>query len=156
VQLNFIWIGATRDPRFSELERRYFERIRRMIPSHLSAVPELKKSDPRAHAAQLRREEAALRRSIGDGSYLISLDERGREMKSTEFSSFLGDMLSRPVDRLTFVAGGFLGIPEGILEESDLKLALSRLTLPHELARIVLLEQVYRALTILKGMSYHK
>ena len=77
-------------------------------------------------------------------------------MKSTEFSSFLGDMLSRPVDRLTFVAGGFLGIPEGILEESDLKLALSRLTLPHELARIVLLEQVYRALTILKGMSYHK
>jgi 23S rRNA (pseudouridine1915-N3)-methyltransferase len=156
VQLSFLWIGATRDPRFSELERRYFERIQRFIPSDLSAVPELKKRDPRLRAAQLRREEAALRRRIDDGSYLVSLDERGREMKSSEFSSFLGGMLSRPVNGLTFVVGGFLGIPEGILEDSNLKLALSRLTLPHELARVVLLEQVYRALTILRGMSYHK
>ena len=77
-------------------------------------------------------------------------------MGSTELSSFLGGMLSRPIDCLTFVVGGFLGIPEGILEGSDLKLALSQFTLPHELARVVLLEQVYRALTILKGMSYHK
>ncbi len=156
MQLSFLWIGATKDPRFSDLEQRYFERIQRLVPSHLSTVREMKKSDPRVHAAQLKREEKALRRRIGDGSYLISLDERGREMKSIEFSSFLGDLLSRPMDRLTFLVGGFVGIPEGILEDSDLKLALSRFTLPHELARVVLLEQVYRALTIFRGMSYHK
>jgi 23S rRNA (pseudouridine1915-N3)-methyltransferase len=156
VQLSFLWIGTTRDPRYSELERRYFDRIRKLVPARLSAVSELRKHDPRAQAAQLGREEEALRRRIGAGSYLVSLDERGREMESAEFASFLGGMLSRPVDRLTFVVGGFLGIPEGILAQSDLKLMLSRFTLPHELARVVLLEQVYRALTILKGMSYHK
>ena len=156
MQLSFLWVGTTKDPRYSELERRYFEKIRKLVPSRLSAVAELRKSDPRTQAAQLKREEEALRRRIGNRSYVISLDERGREMESAEFASFLGGMLSRPVDRLTFVVGGFLGIPEGVLERSDVRLALSRFTLPHELARVVLLEQVYRALTILKGMSYHK
>jgi 23S rRNA (pseudouridine1915-N3)-methyltransferase len=77
-------------------------------------------------------------------------------MTSRQFAGFLERLLNRGVSETTFLIGGYLGIPEELKTKAEKTMSLSRLTLPHELARVVLLEQTYRAATILKGMPYHK
>jgi 23S rRNA (pseudouridine1915-N3)-methyltransferase len=84
-------------------------------------------------------------------SEIILLDERGREFSSPEFSEFFG----REARRVVFVIGGALGFDQSFSKRSFTKISLSKMTLPHELARVVLLEQIYRAATIVTGKSYH-
>ena len=100
-------------------------------------------------------EAEGLEKHIKD-DYIICLIDKGREMSSTDFARFIqerGETSGRP---LAFVAGGFLGLAERFLDRADLRLSLSRMTLSHELCRLVLLEQIYRSLTILRGLSYAK
>jgi len=87
--------------------------------------------------------------------YIICLFDRGKEMSSTELAQFIGERMAsaRPT---AFVVGGFAGLAAGLLEKANLHLSLSRMTFSHELCRVALLEQVYRALTILKGKRYAK
>ena len=84
-------------------------------------------------------------------SEIIILDERGKEFTSVEFTDFF----SREARRIVFVIGGALGFGENFAKRSFTKISLSKMTLPHELARVVLLEQIYRAATIAQGKSYH-
>jgi len=91
-----------------------------------------------------------------NNDYIICLVDDGKEMSSVEFARFLEKCQLRPCRSLAFVVGGFLGLAGRILERADFRLSLSRMTFSHELARIVLLEQVYRSLTILKGKHYAK
>ena len=91
-----------------------------------------------------------------DGAYVICLEDRGKEMTSDEFARFLRGRERESGTPLAFVVGGFLGLADRIAERADLKMSLSRMTFSHELARVVLLEQVYRALTIVGGRHYAK
>jgi len=77
-------------------------------------------------------------------------------MSSPEFTRFLRDLASRSTRRVTFVVGGFMGLSERILKRADFLLSLSKMTFSHELSRIILLEQIYRALTLLRGRQYAK
>ncbi|OGQ06266.1 MAG: hypothetical protein A2W61_02235 [Deltaproteobacteria bacterium RIFCSPLOWO2_01_44_7] len=88
--------------------------------------------------------------------YLIALDERGKTFSSTEFAKWLEDQKLRSVKNLVFFVGPAGGVPEEIKKRANLLLSLSTMTLQHELALVVLLEQIYRACTILKGEPYHK
>lgn len=88
--------------------------------------------------------------------YIICLFDKGREMKSEQFARFLEKTgLDYPYS-LTFVVGGFLGLADSIIQRANYLLSLSRMTFSHELTRVILLEQVYRSLTILKGKQYAK
>ncbi len=86
---------------------------------------------------------------------VIACDERGMQMTSSEFASFM-DRLSQETHNVLFCIGDAEGLPEVIIEQAQSQLALSQMTLPHDLARTVLLEQLYRAYTILQGHPYHK
>jgi len=156
VQLKFLWVGATRNSCYVRAEADYLKRIRRSVPCEQISVREARKTDPRARSSGLNRELEAVRQKLKDGTYLVALDEAGRELTSVEFSRFLNEMLVGPIQEVTFVCGGHLGLSEQLLSQCDFRLSLSRFTLPHELARVVLLEQVYRALSILKGLPYHR
>lgn len=90
------------------------------------------------------------------GGYKIALDERGREHSSASFAARIGDLETRSVGQLSFLLGGANGHGEALKEAADELWSLSRLTLPHELARLVLLEQLYRAETIRAGHPYHR
>lgn len=87
--------------------------------------------------------------------WLVALDERGKSLDSVEFSRYLGKAQTGAKD-LLFVIGGDEGLEDSVRQAAHLTLSLSRMTLPHRLARLVLIEQIYRAFTLLKGEPYHK
>jgi 23S rRNA (pseudouridine1915-N3)-methyltransferase len=87
---------------------------------------------------------------------VVLLDERGREMDSRALAGFLEKHMLAGTSQITFVIGGHAGVSERVKERADFMLALSRMTLTHEMARVLLIEQVYRAFTILRGLPYQK
>ncbi|MDD5437586.1 MAG: 23S rRNA (pseudouridine(1915)-N(3))-methyltransferase RlmH [Patescibacteria group bacterium] len=112
-----------------------------------SAKPDVRKAQ--------RREAESLLKNLPEDAYLIALDEHGKQFTSEEFSSVLvreAD-LGRPI---VFFIGGSWGLDEELLSKANLKLSFGKMTLPHSLARVVLLEQIYRALMISEGRMYHK
>ncbi len=101
-------------------------------------------------------EEARLISRISQGAVVVVLTREGREMGSRGLSAFLEEQAVRSTPQVCFVVGGAFGLGDGIGKRASLRLSLSSMTLPHELARLLLLEQLYRAGTILRGEPYHK
>ncbi|MFQ5738425.1 MAG: 23S rRNA (pseudouridine(1915)-N(3))-methyltransferase RlmH [Acidobacteriota bacterium] len=156
MKLRFLWIGETRDANLLQLEEKYLERLQRFSSVERVSVPELSKRDPRQTSAQMAREARLLQKKLGRCTCLICLDESGRQLTSRDVAAFLEERMNRGVSEITFLVGGYLGTPQLIKERAHENWALSRMTLPHELARIVLLEQVYRAACRVRGRPYHK
>ncbi|HOW85866.1 MAG TPA: 23S rRNA (pseudouridine(1915)-N(3))-methyltransferase RlmH [Candidatus Aminicenantes bacterium] len=155
MRLKFLWPGKTKNPDLRGLQGFYEARIRSFATVEIIETREARGLEEK-HADKIRDLEArGLERHL-DGAYVICLDDRGREMSSPEFARFLRGRERESGTPLVFVVGGFLGFADRIVERADLKLSLSRLTFSHELARVVLLEQVYRALTIVGGRHYAK
>jgi len=156
VKLQFLWIGRTRDSLFVNIEDRYLKRVEKFFPTRRTMIPELKKSDPRARTAGMEQDAKQIRRRIGPKTYLVAVDPQGEELSSPELAGFLDRLIDRGVSETTFVVGGSRGLPAAIRDSAQTKLSLTRMTLPHRLARVLLLEQVYRAITISRGLPYHK
>ncbi|MCR2044827.1 23S rRNA (pseudouridine(1915)-N(3))-methyltransferase RlmH [Anaerosalibacter massiliensis] len=93
---------------------------------------------------------------LSNNSYIISLDIKGKNFSSEEFSKKIEDITLGGTNDITFIIGGSLGLSEEILNKSNFKLSFSKMTFPHQLMRIILLEQIYRGFRIMKGEPYHK
>ena len=156
MRLRFLWVGKTRDPHWVGLEERYLERLRRFFSTERTTVRDLKKTDPRQYKARIRKEAESIEEKFLRADYRVVLDQEGKQYNSQQFASLLEKSMNQGISELAFLAGGCHGIPDQIKDLGHLRLSLSKLTMPHELARILLLEQVYRALTILRGWPYHK
>jgi 23S rRNA (pseudouridine1915-N3)-methyltransferase len=104
----------------------------------------------------LIEEGKAIVQFLEPANYLIALDRAGKSRDSEEFAQLLRRQIDGGIRKIDFLIGGPVGIDEKIIEKANFKLTLSTMTLPHELARVVLLEQLYRAFTILRGEPYHK
>ena len=156
MRLRFFWIGKTKDPLLVKVEEKYLQRIAQHLPVQTTLVPDFKKIDPRQESAQSEREAQQIEKTLSPKTYLVVLDSLGEELTSPQLASSLADRMNRGVSEVTFLVGSHLGIPQRIKDRANLKLSLTKLTLPHELARVVLLEQIYRAVTIIKGLPYHK
>lgn len=154
MKLHFVWIGKSKDRHAAALVDDYLARIKRFAPCAVSEWKEPTGStDERRVVAA---ESAKLLKAVERDDFVILLDEDGREMSSTELADFIGQRQQSGTKRLAFVIGGFAGVSDEVKQRAQLQLALSRLTLTHELARVVLTEQVYRAYTLLAGLPYHK
>jgi 23S rRNA (pseudouridine1915-N3)-methyltransferase len=153
VKLRVLAVGRDRSGLYAPAVEEYAARLGRYVKFELVEVPEARKlaGTPRARD----EEGAALLGKLGPRERLIALDERGMELTSAAFAERLGRWLARGQD-VAFVIGGSDGLAAEVLERADEKLALSRFTLAHRLARLVLVEQLYRAMTILRGEPYHK
>ncbi len=103
---------------------------------------------------QMREEEKAITRYLRPNDFVVLLDETGKEMRSIEFSHWLNKSLSRR-QRIVFVTGGPYGFSKEIKQQYAEKLSLSKMTFSHEMVRLIFLEQLYRAFTIMKGQKYH-
>ena len=104
----------------------------------------------------LDKERASIERRIPPGALVVALCIEGREMDSDGLSGFLADCAVRGASRLCFIVGGSFGLHDDIKKGADLRLSMSRMTFPHNLARVVLLEQLYRAFNTAEGGKYHK
>lgn len=153
MRLHFVWVGKTKDRRCAGLVEEYLERIRRFAPVEVSEIREPGGDDPEM---VMRREGARLSAAIENDDLVVILDEKGAPMSSTELAGFIQRQQTSGTKRIALIIGGFAGIDEQLKGRADQLLSLSRFTLTHELARVVLTEQVYRAFTILAGFPYHK
>ena len=153
-RLRVLWPGKTKKPEWRALQEFYLARIRQLVPCELVETREAKGLKDR-EAEKIKKIEAEnLEKHLGD-DYIIGLFDRGKEMSSENLARFLGARLSssRPT---AFIVGGFAGLASDLLKKVHFELSLSRMTFSHELCRIALLEQIYRALTIVKGKNYAK
>ena len=153
MRLRLLSVGKDRSGLYAPAVEEYAKRISRYVKFSVEEVPEARKA---AGTPRARDEEAAsLLDRIADGERVVLLDERGREETSLEFARRVGGWVEGARD-VTLVLGGSDGHGEAIRTRATETISLSRLTMAHRLARLVLLEQVYRAFTILRRDPYHK
>ena len=140
MKLRIAWIGKTKEPAIQSLTAEYLKRLSRYVDAQGLAL----------------KDESALLKLCGSAKQtLVLLDSRGKQLSSEEFAEFLRNHQDRNPLPLLFAVGPANGFSAETRQEAKLLLSLGKMTLAHELARVVLLEQLYRALTILKGHPYH-
>jgi len=151
VKIKIAWIGKTKEPAIQALTDDYLKRIARYVPVEGLAL--------RDEAALLqlcgRAAPGKSSKPAGGKSTLVLMDSRGKQLSSEEFARFLGDYQDCNPLPIVFAVGPADGFSEAVRGAAQHTLSLGKMTLAHELARVVLLEQVYRAFTILKGHPYH-
>jgi 23S rRNA (pseudouridine1915-N3)-methyltransferase len=110
-----------------------------------------------AQTSQVKcREAERLLKRVKDGSYIILLDLAGQQLDSEDFSAKLENIMLTGNSHITFIIGGSLGLDQSLISAANYRMCLSKMTFPHQLARLILLEQVYRAFKIMKNETYHK
>jgi 23S rRNA (pseudouridine1915-N3)-methyltransferase len=143
VRLRLAWIGKTKEAAIASLTAEYVKRISRYVPTETSELSN----------------EAALLKSVQKpgrtAPVLVLLDSRGKQLSSEELAQFLQEHQDRGTQELVFAIGPSDGWSEEALKSANIRISFGKMTLAHELARIVLLEQIYRGWTILKGHPYH-
>lgn len=153
MKIRVLAVGRDRSGLYRPALEEYARRLGRYARFEVVETPEARRH---AGTPRARDEEGeAILARLRDGERVVALDERGREPSSEELAGRLGAWLAGGHD-LAFVVGGADGLAEAVKARADEALSLSRLTLAHRLARLVLLEQLYRAFTILRGEPYHK
>ncbi len=148
-----VWVGKTRNLSLDSLIGDYRKRISYFCELVIREVRPAKVShEPR----MLVVEQQGLLRTIKPTDFLILLDQDGRSLTSERFAALIQKRLEQPVRALVFIVGGHAGVSEAVKERADFTLSLSQMTVTHEMARCLLLEQIYRAFTILNHLPYHK
>lgn len=133
----------------------YAERMKKYVPFEIKVIPPPKKSKNLSEE-QYKQEEAKLIEKFFQASdYLILLDEKGKAMNSRKFAEFIQDKMNHGVKNLVFVIGGHYGFPESIKGKAHGLFSLSEMTFSHQVVRVMFMEQIYRAMTILNNEPYH-
>ena len=151
MKLRVLWVGKNRDPWVKEVVAEYAGRIRRYAPLELCEA----RDEMGAEADEMRRRECErLEKLVPPGATLVLLDERGEQMDSPGLAAYIGKQRDCGTGELVFAIGGAYGFSEEFRRRGRL-LALSKMTFTHQMVRVFLLEQIYRAFTILNNEPYH-
>ncbi|MBX6379982.1 MAG: 23S rRNA (pseudouridine(1915)-N(3))-methyltransferase RlmH [Thermoflavifilum aggregans] len=149
-----IWaIAKKTDPKLEKAISEYAERLNHFIPLHTELIPP---AQPTTDFQAARRIEAdRVLQRLREKDYLVLLDEHGKAFSTTEWAAWMAERQMENISRLIFVIGGAYGMDEQLKQKARLMISLSRLTFPHQLARLILTEQLYRVFTILHHQPYH-
>jgi 23S rRNA (pseudouridine1915-N3)-methyltransferase len=148
-------VGKTTDKHFVASIQEYVQRISHYIPFSIEVIPELKGTKNLSEKEQKEREGELILKSFLPGDYIVLLDEHGNERRSIEFAQWMQKKMSAGPKRLIFVVGGPYGFSEAVYAAAQEKVSLSQMTLSHQMIRLLFVEQIYRAMTILNGEPYH-
>jgi 23S rRNA (pseudouridine1915-N3)-methyltransferase len=146
MKFRFIWVGRTKNKHWLALQDDYLQRLGRFVKFEIT---ELKDDTKEAEGKKILE-------SLNANSFLCVLDVLGKEISSHDLAKKIEIWQNESVKEIAFVIGGFAGLSPKVVEKSDFSLSLSRLTLTHEAARVVLTEQIYRAFTIINNFPYQK
>ncbi len=146
-KISFLWVGKTKEPWIKNGIEIYLKKIKHFVKIDVHTLKDTKRDG--------RSREASIVDAIPRDSFCVILDERGRSFTSEAFSKFISQRLTQPPNHIVFLLGGPYGLSPATKDKGDFILSLSPMTFTHEMARVILLEQVYRALTIEKGLPYH-
>jgi 23S rRNA (pseudouridine1915-N3)-methyltransferase len=156
LRLTLIAVGRVAEPFIREACDHYSERIRRYARFSLTVVPEERVSSAGHKSYILRREGEKIRTRLPGDAVVVALDERGQALTSEAFARILEKWSQWGSKEVAFILGGPYGLEGTLRNEADHCLSLSSMTLTHGIARMFLLEQIYRACTLLRGEPYHK
>ena len=145
-------VGRTVEPHFITAINDYVQRTRRYLTFDLEVIPELKNTRNLTPEVQKEKEAELILKALQPGDYLVLLDEGGREFRSVEFAAFMEQKIPK---RLIFLVGGPYGFSPKVYEAAREKISLSRMTFSHQMVRLLFVEQLYRAMTIIHGTPYH-
>lgn len=133
----------------------YCKRLKRYVPFSIRCLPDLKNTRKLSEPQQKEAEGRLIIASLSQSDLVILLDERGKMYTSIEFSGFINSAMVSGRKRLVFVVGGPYGFSQEVYDRADGKLSLSKMTFSHEMVRLFFTEQIFRAMTILRGEPYH-
>jgi 23S rRNA (pseudouridine1915-N3)-methyltransferase len=139
MKLRVVWIGKTKSPQLARLCEDYIGRIKHFLPLEISEV-----------------REAKLPAALDPSDRVVVLDAKGKLWTSEAFAKFIEQHMTLDPRRLTFVIGDYAGLPPEVQKRADIQWSLSPLTFTHDLSRVLLLEQLYRALSIIQNFPYSK
>jgi 23S rRNA (pseudouridine1915-N3)-methyltransferase len=157
MKFRLLWPRSTADAELAAVVDRYLNRIKHFFPIEVVEIAPGKGGQSAKDAAIIRaRDSAALLAAIPQKGFVAVLDERGQPFDSLKFAKWLERLTVDQPHGVTFVMGGDVGLDDSIRQRADKVLCLSAMTLPHQLARVVLVEQIYRACTLMRNIPYHK
>jgi len=146
MKFRFVWVGKTKDANWRALQEEYLQRLSHFVKFEITEIKDAGKET----------ESKRILENVNQSPFVCLLDVKGRSLSSPELAKELEKWQNRGLKEVTFIIGGAEGVASEVVEKADISLSLSFLTFTHDMARVVLLEQLYRAFTIIKGFPYQK
>jgi 23S rRNA (pseudouridine1915-N3)-methyltransferase len=148
-------VGRTVEKHFVTAIDDYVQRTKRYTTFDMEVIPELKNTKSLSFEQQKEREGELICKAIQPGDVVVLLDERGKEMRSVEFADYMERKMNTVNKRLVFVIGGPYGFSQRVYDMASEKISMSKMTFSHQMIRLIFVEQIYRAMTIINGGPYH-
>lgn len=159
MKITVIGVGRLKEKYWQAAIDEYSKRLSKYVKLDIIEVPDEKAPENLSAAEEeivKKNEGERILKNIRDGAYVIALAINGKMLGSEELSEFLNERMVRGAGHIVFVIGGSLGLSKEVLDRTDYKLSFSKMTFPHQMMRVILLEQFYRAVKIMKNEPYHK
>ena len=152
MKINIVCVGKIKEQFFTDAIKEYQKRLSKFCDMKIVEVQEASNYKNLDEKSKLEG-ELLLNKSKG---FIIALDGGSKQLSSEEFAGVISDKMINGVSEISFIIGGSNGLSDDVLNKSNLKVSFGKITFPHQLFRVVLSEQIYRAFTIINGMPYHK
>lgn len=159
INISVLCVGKIKEKYFTSAIEEYLKRLTRYANLNIIEVKDEPTPDnpsPREKEVVLEKESSRILEKIPDNAFVVALCIEGRQMSSEKLAEKISTLASQGESRLVFVIGGSMGLADEVKNRANLKLSFSEMTFPHQLMRVILLEQLYRAFSIQNGGKYHK
>ncbi len=155
MKITLLLVGKTVNKDFVKLIDEYAGRVKHYIGFEIVTIPELKNTKSLSAEQQKQAEGELILKQLQGGDHVVLLDEHGKEFRSIEFADWMTRKMNTVNKRLVFIVGGPYGFSPSVYDAANEKISLSKMTFSHQMIRLIFVEQVYRAMTIIKGEPYH-
>ncbi len=155
MKIAFLVVGKTTDNALQNLQDQYNNRLKHYINFENIIIPELKNTKNLSEEVQKEKEGEQILKALDASDDVVLLDDKGKQYSSMDFSDFIQRKMNASTRRLVFIVGGPYGFSSSVYARANGKLSLSLMTFSHQMIRLLFVEQLYRAFTILKGEPYH-
>ena len=155
MKATLIVVGKTNSKELSLMIDDYADRLTHYLPFDIITIPELKNTKSLSAEQQKAAEGELILRQLQAGDHIVLLDEHGQERRSIEFAAWIEKRHQTVSKRMVFIIGGPYGFAPSIYEKAQEKISLSKMTFSHQMIRLIFVEQLYRAMTIIKNEPYH-
>jgi 23S rRNA (pseudouridine1915-N3)-methyltransferase len=155
MKISLIVVGRTVEKHYITAINDYIERTKHFISFDMEVIPELKNTKNLTMDQQKEKEGELILKAFQPGDVIVLLDEFGKEFRSVDFANWIEKKMANVNKRLVFVIGGPYGFSQKVYEAAHEKISLSKMTFSHQMVRLIFVEQLYRAMTILNNGPYH-
>ncbi len=155
MKITLLVIGKTDAGYFIDAVNEYQKRLEHYIPFEIQIIPDIKNTKNLTAEQQKEKEGELILKSLQAGDYIVLLDDKGKEYTSIQFANYIEKKTHTVSKRLVFIIGGPYGFSQTVYDKTNEKLTLSRMTFSHQMVRLIFVEQLYRAMTILNNEPYH-